>query len=131
MMREGTGSWLVPLADLSLILFIVTGGALTASAGQEQGAAPAQGVAAALYVDGPGAPPLIDMLAAHGLAQGEQLTLQGYYAPGERTAVAQRIEALAAQARRTGVEPRVILQPARETLVIARLAHDADQPTNP
>ena len=30
MIRVGSGSWMVPLADLSLILFIVTGGALTA-----------------------------------------------------------------------------------------------------
>ncbi len=125
-MRETSGSWLVPLADLSLILFIVTGGALTSSLGREEDVAPAEGVAAALFVDGPGAPPLVDMLHAHEASQGEQLTVQGYYASGERETVVRRTETLAQQAIAAGVEPRVILQPARETLVIARFAHDAE-----
>lgn len=98
MMREASGSWLVPLADLSLILFIVTGGVVTVGAGRDQDVTPAEGVAAALYVDGPGAPPLVDMLATHDLSQGEQLTVQGYYAPGERAQVAARTQALARQA---------------------------------
>lgn len=126
MIREASASWLVPLTDLSLILFIVTGGALSADPAPLQDAAPAEGVAAALYVDGSGAPPLLDMLAAHEASLGEQLTVQGYYAPGERARVARRAEALAAQAINAGVEPRVIVQPARQSLVIARFAHDAD-----
>lgn len=133
MIRTANGSWLVPLADLSLILFIVTGGALTASLGREEDvpatrpeSAPAEGVAAAVYIDAPGAPPLPQMLAGHPLGAGEQLSVVGYYAPGDRADVVRRTEALAAQAIDAGIAPRVILQPARETLVIARLAHDAD-----
>lgn len=126
MTRCGQGSWLVPLADLSLILFIVTASALTANhVTQAEGASP-EGVAAAIYVDGPGAPPLLEMLTGHGSSAGEQLTVQGYYARGERDAVAARTQALAEEAIAAGVEPRVIIQPALETLVIARFAHDAD-----
>lgn len=126
MKREGYGGWLVPLADLSLILFIVTGGALTASFGGAEPGDPAEGVAAAIYVDGPAAPPLADLLVMHIPAAGEQLTVQGYYAPGDRALVAQRTEALAGEAIAAGVEPRVIVQPAAQTTVIARFAHDAD-----
>ncbi|AKQ41475.2 hypothetical protein CP97_04670 [Aurantiacibacter atlanticus] len=126
MMRAAGGNWLVPLADLSLILFIVTGGALNASLGRPEGAAPAEGVAAAIHVDVPGAPPLEEMLADHAISEGERLTVLGYYAQGDRTDVAQRAERLADEAIAAGIEPRVIVQPAAETLVIARFAHDAD-----
>ncbi len=120
------GSWLVPLADLSLILFIVTGGALNASLGRPEGSAPAEGVAAAIHVDVPGAPLLEEMLADHTASTGEQLTVMGYYAQGDRKDVARRAERLAEEAIAAGVEPRVIIQPAAETLVLARFAHDAD-----
>lgn len=133
MIRGTNGSWLVPLADLSLILFIVTGGALTASLGREEDmpatrpeSGPAEGVSAAIFVDAPGAPPLAEMLAAHPVSAGEQLTVQGYYAQGHRGEVVARVERLATQAIAQGVQPRVILQPASQTLVIARFAHDAD-----
>ncbi|WP_120077731.1 hypothetical protein [Aurantiacibacter odishensis] len=126
-MIAGTpGKWLVPLADLSLILFIVTGSSLAAILEGNREVAPAQGVASALYVDGPGAPPLLDMLAVHDPAEGEQLTIHAYYAPEEREAVHSRAETLAEQAIAAGLHPRVIVQPAEETLVIARFAHDAD-----
>ncbi|RIV85772.1 hypothetical protein [Aurantiacibacter zhengii] len=124
MIADGSGKWLVPLADLSLILFIVTGGALGAS--KEHRVTPAEGVATAIYVDGPDAPPLLELLASHPISAGEQMTVLGTYAPGQREAVMQRTEALADQAIAAGVEPRVIVQPAAETRVIARLAHDAD-----
>lgn len=126
-MITGTpGKWLVPLADLSLILFIVTGSSLAAFPEGSREVAPAQGVASALYVDGPGAPLLIDMLAAYDPSEGEQLTIHAYYAPEEREAVQARAEMLAQQAIGAGLHPRVIVQPAEETLVVARFAHDAD-----
>ncbi len=124
MIAESSGKWLVPLADLSLILFIVTGGALGAM--QDHRNTPAEGVAAAIYVDGPDAPPLLELLASHPIAAGERLTVLGAYAPGQREAVMRRAEALARQAIAAGVEPRVIVQPAAETRVIARIAHDVD-----
>lgn len=125
MRREGAANWQVPLADLSLILFIVTGGALSKIANAEEPAVPAEGVAAAVYVDGPDAPPLIQLINSHTPAVGEQLTVLGYYAPGERSAVARRTEELATEAIAAGIEPRVIVQPAAETAVVARFAHDA------
>lgn len=126
MIGGANGGWLVPLADLSLILFIVTGGTLTADLTGADAAVPPEGVTAAIHIDGPGAPPLADMLAAHIASAGEQLTVLGYYARDEREAVRARTEALAGEAIAAGIEPRVILQPAGETMVIARFAHDAD-----
>lgn len=126
MMYEGSAKWLVPLADLSLILFIATGGALTTIRSAENSGVPAEGVSAAVYVDGPDAPPLMELLATHMPSQGEQLTVLGYYADGERAAVARRTEELAAEAIAAGVDPRVIVQPASQTMVVARFAHDAD-----
>ncbi|MFB0613789.1 hypothetical protein [Aurantiacibacter poecillastricola] len=126
MIRAANGSWLVPLADLSLILFITMAGALAAQTQDVPAGSPAEGVTVSLHVDAPGAPPLAAMLADHPLSPGEQLTVQGYYAAGDREAVTLRTEGLASEAIAAGVEPRVIVQPARETLVIARFAHDAD-----
>lgn len=126
MITGPSGKWLVPLADLSLILFIVTGGALGAERERQVDAVPAEGISAALYIDGPAAPPLLEMLATHQPGAGEQLTVVGYYAPGERHAVVARTQGLAQQAIDAGIEPRVIVQPADETLVLARFAHDAD-----
>lgn len=127
MIRDIGGSWLVPLADLSLILFIVTGGALTARLSQPDGNLPvAEGVAAAIHVDASGAPPLAQMLTSYPVSTGEQLTVQGYYAAGDRANVVARAERLAEEAIAAGVEPRIIVQPAAQTLVIASFAHDAD-----
>ncbi|MCB2065035.1 MAG: hypothetical protein KDE15_00175 [Erythrobacter sp.] len=128
----GTASWLVSLADLSLILFIVTGGAIAANPGEnpaeaeQEPGAPAMGVADQVYIDGPGGPPLAMFLAQHQPAGGEQLTITGTFAPGARQAVVQRVEALAAEASAAGIEPRVIVQPAAQSGVVVLFAHDGD-----
>lgn len=125
-MMRGYAGWLVSLADLSLILFIVTGSALTTdvvSPVSVEGRS-AKGIPAAVHVDASDAPPLVEMLAAHPLSAGEQLTIEGHYAPGERASVAMRAERLAQQAIAVGVEPRVILQPSHRTAVVALSAHD-------
>lgn len=134
MIRTGPGShgWLVSLADLSLILFIVTSGAIAndplpqAQGSAEPSELPATGVASSVYLDGPGAPALADFLARHAVADGEQLTIAGVFGPGGRPAVAQRVEALAAEATANGIEPRVILQPGPRRAISVAFSHDAD-----
>lgn len=131
---QGQGSWLVPLADLSLILFILTGSAISATPGDARVAAadpeparvPGEANASAIHFDGEGAPPLAAMLDAHVPAAGEQLTIAAYYAPGDRLLAARRAEALAGQAQASGVEPRVVLQPAPATQVLAFFAFDRE-----
>ncbi|MFC3098937.1 hypothetical protein [Alteraurantiacibacter palmitatis] len=136
-LRDMGSAWLVPLADLSMILFIITAAALSA-----QNPAPlqehmreggfAQGAAMAVFVDAPGGPALAEWLAVRPPGPGELLTLEARYAAGERAQVDARAHELAAQAIAAGVEPRVILQAApagsaRSTLR-AVIAHDADPP---
>lgn len=136
MIRTGpeSTSWLVPLADLSLILFILAGGVAASTSGQDAPAArerdgldaPAVGVASSIYYHGEGAAPLSEMLAMHQPSLGEQLTIMGHFVPGERDTVTQQVEALAQEAVAHGQEPRIILQPASATQVIAYFAQDSD-----
>lgn len=133
--RDTGGSWLVPLADLSMILFIVTGTAMgtrPASPSHEQAQDSrqsggfAQGVATAVFIDRPGGPDFAQWLASRRPSAGEQLTLEGRFAPADRAWVAARTEQLAQQALAAGIAARVILQPASRTLVQAVIAHDAE-----
>ncbi|MFC3099906.1 hypothetical protein [Altererythrobacter lauratis] len=135
--RDMGSAWLVPLADLSMILYIITAAALSAqnhSPPQEnmREGGFAQGAAMAVFVDAPGGPSLADWLATRRPGPGELLTVEARYAPGDRNRTAQRADELAAAALAAGVEPRVIMQAApagatRSTLQ-AVIAHDADPP---
>lgn len=133
--RDAGGAWLVPLADLSMILFIITGTAMSSRPPEPPGQMEAQqeggfamGVASSVFVDAPGGPSLAEWLAATPPGPGEQLTIEGRFALDDRTRVAARAEELAQQALAMGIAARVILQPAGETRVQALVAHDADPP---
>ena len=128
-------SWLVPLADLSMILFVVTGASLAAaprpqaqeSAGQQQAGGFVQSVPVAVLVDAPDSPPLGDWLARYGQDPTGLLTIEGRYAAAaDRAQVAGRAEVLAGEARAAGVEPRVVVEPGPATGVTAVLAYDRD-----
>ena len=138
----GKNSWLVPLADLSLILFIVTGATLAGVLGtaQDEGVEEAassenggpenrgiaQGVASSVFSDVEGGPRLADWLRQYSAGPGEQLTIEAFHMPQDRGSVTQRIEVLAAQAIAAGEQPRIIIQPANETRIMAIFAHDRD-----
>ncbi|TIX51509.1 hypothetical protein [Alteraurantiacibacter aquimixticola] len=136
MMPGREAGWMVPLADLSLILFVLTGTALSGLSGMPEdeylpatrprsaSGAIETGIASAVHADAPGAPPLSEWLAAYRPMEGEQLTIQGFYAPEDRPAIRERTEQWAAEAHEAGVEARVILQPAESSQVIALFAHD-------
>lgn len=136
-LRDMGSAWLVPLADLSMILFIITAAALSAqnqSPPQEQHREGgfAQGAAMAVFVDAPGGPTLRDWLSTRRPGPGELLTLEARYAPGQRAQIIARADELAAVAIAAGVEPRVVLQaaPAGSTRssLQAVIAHDANPP---
>lgn len=137
LIRDSGSSWLVPLADLSLILFITTAASLAASPAtlrqeepQETNGSIAQGVPAAVFVDAPQGPPLAEWLEQYRAGSGEQLTIEGHFLPQDRARIAARAEDLAGQAIAAGLSPRLILQPVgaagSRSHVRALFAHDAD-----
>lgn len=134
MIRGDNNSWLVPLADLSLILFIVTGATLAGTLGkapaEEEEARSmggiAQGVPASVHIDFEDGPSLSEWLLQYSPGPGEQLTIQAMHTPQDRAAVIQRAEQLAQQAISAGQQPRVIIQPASETRITSIFAHDRD-----
>jgi hypothetical protein len=143
-------SWLVPLADLSMILFVVTGASMaTLSTGPTAGDRPpppisahplsqverneptdggfVQSVPIAVMIDGPGNPSLADWIAAQASDRTGQLTIEGRYGSAtQRGRVTARIMALADEARQVGVDPRVIVAPGTHTEVAAVFAYDLD-----
>ena len=137
LIRDSGSSWLIPLADLSLILFITTAASLSVQPAVPRRDEPppaaegiAQGVAAAVFVAGPGAPPLGQWLAQYRAGSGEQLTIEGYFLPQDRERIAAGAEDMAEQAIAAGFSPRLILQPVGaaggQSHVRAVFAHDAD-----
>ena len=130
--------WMVPLADLSLILFVMTGTALAAAMAETspaeteaaQTAPPTsnytQAVAASVHVDSPDGPSLSRWLEQYQHDPSGQLTIHGRYAGTDREAVSERASLLAQQALAEGVEPRVVIEPALQTQVLALFAYDRD-----
>lgn len=128
-------SWLVPLADLSMILFVVTGAAL---AQQSTPAAPpreedgrqtgfVQTVPVAMLTDAPGGPPLAQWLAGNGGDATGLVTIEGHFAlPADRPRIEARVGTLANEARAAGVEPRVVVEPGTASQVVTVFAYDRD-----
>lgn len=134
-----TAGWMVPLADLSLILFVTTGSALAATRHEEPvaGARNAQenaatvagfpaGVPSSIYVDAPSAPALSSWLARYSHDRGSQLTIHAYYAGDDRAAVSERADRLATEAIAEGTVPRVVVEQGLQSQVLAMFAHDRD-----
>lgn len=132
---EYTRAWLVPLADLSLILFVVTAVALVTSGElgsiqpvrQDQTRSVALGVASQVYVDTPDAPPIENWLADHPRGLGEQLTiLAGYTDAGDRDFQLERGEVLAQKAMAQGFAPRIVIEQAMQPGIVVYFAQDQD-----
>ena len=136
---KGGHGWQLILADLALILFLLTlsalpaaeaetGRRLAARAVQEKGArdeeqteiAPAQ----ALFRPVAGGPGLGAWLASQGPDPRATLTIFAVHLPGEEAAAWARAEALAAEARSKGARVRVIITAGDESDVYASLAYD-------
>lgn len=124
--RAGSG-WQTVMADLCLILFMVTAAALSAQRGVS--ASPSRPQPApraeplAVYRPGPGAPPLGDWLAAQAPDPRQQLTVVAHYRPGgedEALALAAR---LLAEAGPQGSRARVVVEPGEDG-TLAMLAYD-------
>lgn len=114
--RTGTG-WQTLMADLSIILFMVTAAALSqAGPGTAQGSkvmnGPSQrGEPIAVYRTGTGAPPLDEWLGAQPRDARQMLTVVSTYVPGKQAEALARAAALAQEATKRGVLTRVVVEP--------------------
>lgn len=141
-------SWPLILADLALILFLITltgldaegrqaadpgvmaaarGGSrqAVASAGPEPTVAPAQ----ALYRPLPGGPSLPEWLASQPHDPRATLTIFARYAPGQETAMWAKASVLAREAAASKLAVRTILTRGEESDLYASLAYDAVAPS--
>lgn len=140
--RVGHG-WQLILADLALILFLLTlsalpaaeaeaGRQLAARAVQEktarEAARPSAEIAAAqaLFRQVAGGPSLGAWLETQTPDPRATLTIFAVHAPGEEAAAWARAEALAAEARARGARVRTIITAGEAAEVYASLAYDAE-----
>lgn len=134
MARAGSG-WQYILADLSLILFMVTAAALVsadepvaprAAASDEQPLSP-QGEALALYRAAPGAPSLGAWLRDQSPDARQQLTIVAQYGPGGQAEALRQATAMAQEAGAAGTQARIVVEPGQGG-TRAALAYDAPSP---
>jgi hypothetical protein len=134
--RAGSG-WQTALADISIILFMITASTLS-----QADSAPAKPVAAvrldapkpsalgeplAVYLAEPGAPPLAKWLSAQSPDPRQQLTIIVWYAPGGQAAALVQATALAQQSGTDGMAARILVEPGAGG-AIATLAYDVPAP---
>lgn len=126
--RAGTG-WQTLMADLSIILFMVTAAALsqagpgTAQAGKAELAPSQRGEPIAVYRSGDGAPPLAQWLNTQPRDERQMLTVVSTYRPGKQAEALARATALAQDAFARDVPTRVVVEPGRGDAT-ATLAYD-------
>ena len=127
--RAGTG-WQTLMADLSIILFMVTAAALSqagpgpalAGNGPSQRSEPV-----AVYRTGKDAPPLAAWLGAQPRDPRQMLTLVSTYRPGRQAEALARAGALAREAAEQGLIARIIVEPG-DGDATASLAYDRTAP---
>lgn len=139
--RAGTG-WQTLMADLSIILFMVTAAALSQSGpGKAQAARAATSTATAepsqrgepiaVYRTGAGAPPLGEWLDSQPRDPRQLLTIVSTYAPGKQAEAMARATRLANDAAARAVLTRVVVEPGAGDAT-ATLAYDLGvQPADP
>lgn len=113
--RAGTG-WQYLLADLSLILFMVTAAALAQTFDAPVDAPKAvtispQGEPLAFYRLEAGAPPLGQWLQDQSADARQQLTIIAQYVPGKQAAALSQAEVLARAAGEAGAQARIVIEP--------------------
>lgn len=127
-------SWQLILADLSLILFMITAGALSHETRRQARSAtprampvadaPMPGAPLALYRPASGAPSLAGWLAAQPADPRQQLTIVAQYPPGGQAAAFARARSQMAALGPAGARARIVVEPGGVPLA-ASLAYDA------
>ncbi len=128
--RAGSG-WQTLLADLSIVLFMVTAGALSqAGDGVAENSAAldpsARTAPLAVYRAGAGAPPLGEWLTAQSADTRQQLSIVAQFAPGGQQAALEQAAVLLRAAGAAGLRARLVVEPGTGG-VTAALAYDAPE----
>lgn len=127
MIGQTSTGWATTLADLAIILFLITAADL--SNAQPAREAPAAGPIAvaeptAIYRPQGSASSLKTWLAAQAMDSRQQLTITVHYRPGEAEAMTARGLRLVAEAEASGRHARMISEPADTSEAAAVLAYD-------
>ena len=124
--RAGSG-WQYALADLSLILFMITASVLAQADGRiAPEALSSQAEPLALWRADPAMPPLQEWLAAQPGDPRQQLTIIARYNAGEQAIALDAARVLAASAAEAGANARIIIEPGAQD-VAATLAYDMSE----
>ncbi len=127
--RAGSG-WQTLLADLAIILFMVTAAALSQAKDGSQPALPRTSPRSeplAIWHSATGAPKLADWLAAQAPDPRQQLTIVAHYRPGGQHDALARAGTLLASAGAAGLNARLVIEPGADGIV-ATLAYDSAGP---
>jgi len=121
-----SAGWQTTIADLALILFMVTAAAIDGRGGRTAitSAPSASGEPLAVYRAGKDAPPLPEWLAEQAPDERQYLTIVAGYADGDAAEAAGRALELARQAQAVGAAARIVLEPGDGEEPVATLAFD-------
>jgi hypothetical protein len=131
MTGQVSSSWATILADLAIILFMITAADLSnaeiaRSAAEPSSAAVTTAEPVALYRPGGSAPPLGRWLAEQPRDPRQQLTIVVHYRAGEADTMAAEGLRLVSQAEAAGRDARLIAEPAERSDTAVVLAYDAN-----
>ena len=119
------GGWQTTLADLALILFIVSVAGLNAPATETSPPRPSeQGEASAIYRVSAESPPIGEWLAEQAPDERQHLTVIARYKPGEADLAARQALSLVDQAGPAVQAARIILEQGEGNETLALLAFD-------
>lgn len=124
--------WQTTMADLAMILFMVTAAGVHAEQQQKQQfdkqaadeLVSARGEPLAVYRAQEGAPPLAEWLAEQAPDRRQYLTIVARYRQGDAAIAAGHALALAQEAGAAGMTARIVLEPGRGEELLAMLAFD-------
>lgn len=118
--------WQTTIADLALILFMVTAAAMAERPEQDAKsiALPVEAEPSALYRAAADAPRLDAWLAQQPADARQNLTILARHAPGDAALAARAALDLAGQAREAGRAARIVIEPSETTDISAVLSYD-------
>jgi hypothetical protein len=121
-----SGGWQTTIADLALILFLVTAAGLDAvdREARDDASVPARGEPLAVYSAADDAPPLGEWLAEQAPDERQHLTVVAQYRPGRASEAAARALELASQAGAASSTVRIVIEVGPSEKALALLAYD-------
>lgn len=125
MSGRAVASWQTSLADLSLILFMVTAAAVSGKPAPPQVKIPSVAEGLSVYLDTPDAPPFPRWLAEQAADPRQRLTITATCpSPPFQDAALRRALDLAREAGKAGYPARIVIEPGAGGPLRAVLAYD-------